>query len=367
MKIGIVGCGNISDIYLKNLTTVFENTTVYAVCDLDAAKATAQAQKYQIEKVLPLDEMLADPEIDIVLNITTPKTHYNICKKALIAGKHVYVEKPLSISYCEGKELLSIAKEKGLYIGGAPDTFLGAGLQTAIKLIKEGAIGKPVGGAAYMLCPGHESWHPSPEFYYDIGGGPLFDMGPYYITALVRLLGPVKSVYAVGTKALEERTITSKPKFGQKIPVKVDTHNVGILSFENGAVITLVTSFDVVSHTMPNIEIYGTAGSLKVPDPNTFGGSVQLATRQERQFTDVPLVSKYSENSRGIGISEMVLAINENRTNNASGELALHVLEIMEAFLKSSKSGAPVIIESAPSTEIALDWDAEIGKLKTKN
>ena len=218
-----------------------------------------------------------------------------------------------------------------------------------------------------MMCSGHESWHPSPEFYYDIGGGPLFDMGPYYITALVRLLGPVKSVYAVGTKAFAERTITSKPKFGQKIPVKVDTHNVGILSFENGAVVTLVTSFDVVVHTMPNIQIYGTEGSVKVPDPNTFGGSVQLATRQERQFTDVPLVSKYSENSRGIGISEMVLAINENRTNNASGELALHVLEIMEAFLKSSKSGASVFIESVPSPEIALDWNVEIGKLKTRN
>ena len=367
MKLGIIGCGNISDIYLKNLTTVFKNVTVQAVCDIDTAKATAQAQKYHIEGVLTLEEMLADPEIDIVLNITTPQTHYDICKKVLLAGKHVYVEKPLSLSYCEGNELLSIAKEKGLYIGGAPDTFLGAGLQTAIKLIKEGAIGKPVGGAAYMLCPGHESWHPSPEFYYDIGGGPLFDMGPYYITALVRLLGPVKSVYAVGTKAFAERTITSTPKFGQKIPVKVDTHNVGILSFENGAVITLVTSFDVVAHTMPNIELYGTDGSMKVPDPNMFGGSVQLATRKEQQFTDVPLISRYSENSRGIGISEMILAINENRTNNASGELALHVLEIMEAFLKSAESGAPVFIESVPSPEIALDWNVEIGELKTRN
>lgn len=367
MKIGIVGCGNISNIYLKNLTSVFKNTKVEAVCDIDAVKANAQAQNYHIEKVLTLEEMLSDPEIDIVLNITTPKSHYDICKKALIAGKHVYVEKPLSVSYCEGKELLSIAKERGLYIGGAPDTFLGAGLQTAINLIKDGAIGKPVGGAAYMMCPGHESWHPSPEFYYDIGGGPLFDMGPYYITALVRLLGPVKSVYAVGTKAFAARTITSKPKFGQKIPVKVDTHNVGILSFENGAVVTLVTSFDVIAHTMPNIEIYGTQGSLKVPDPNMFGGSVKLATREERQFTDVPLISKYSENSRGIGISEMILAINEKRTNNASGELALHVLEIMEAFLKSSESGEHVFIESVPSPEIALDWNVEIGELKTKN
>ena len=366
MKIGIVGCGNISDIYLKNLTTVFENTTVYAVCDLDTAKAETQAKKYNIAKVLALDEMLADPDVEIILNITTPKTHYEICKKALLAGKHVYVEKPLSISYCEGKELLSLAKERGLHIGGAPDTFLGAGIQTAIDLIESGAIGKPVGGAAYMLCPGHESWHPSPEFYYDIGGGPLFDMGSYYITALVRLLGPVKSVYAAGTKAFQERTITSKPKFGKKIPVKVDTHNVGILSFENGAVVTLVTSFDVIAHTMPNIELYGTEGSIKVPDPNKFGGSVQLATREERQFKDVPLISKYSENSRGIGIAEMILAINENRTSNASGELALHVLEIMEAFLKSSERGAPVFIESVPSPEIKLNWNVEIGELKTK-
>jgi len=367
MKIGIVGCGNISDIYLKNLTTVFDNTTVYALCDLDAAKANLQAQKYHIANVLTLEEMLADPEVEIVLNITTPKTHYEICKKALLAGKHVYVEKPLSVSYREGKELLSIAKEKGLYIGGAPDTFLGAGLQTATNLINRGAIGKPVGGAAYMLCPGHESWHPSPEFYYDIGGGPLFDMGPYYITALVRLLGPVKSVYAVGTKAFTERTITSKAKFGQKIPVKVDTHNVGILSFENGAVVTLVTSFDVVAHTMPNIEIYGTEGSIKVPDPNTFGGAVLLATREEQQFTEIPLISQYSDNSRGIGIAEMILAINENRTNNASGELALHVLEIMEAFLKSSESGERMMIESVPSPEIAMDWNVKIGELKTKN
>lgn len=366
MKIGIVGCGNISDIYLKNLTTVFENTEVYAVCDLDAAKANAQAQKYQVQNILTLDEMLADPEVDIVLNITTPKTHYEICKKVLLAGKHVYVEKPLSVSYSEGKELLSIANEKGLYIGGAPDTFLGAGIQTAIRLLQNGAIGKPVGGAAYMLCGGHESWHPSPEFYYDIGGGPLFDMGPYYLTALVRLLGPVKSVFAVGAKAFEERTITSKPKYGQKIPVKVDTHNVGILTFNNGAVITLVTSFDVVKHSMPNIEIYGSEGSLKVPDPNGFGGSVQLATRAERQYAEVPLISKYSENSRGIGISEMILAIQEGRINNASGALALHVLEIMEAFVKSSESGERIFMESVPSAEIALDWDVEIGELKTK-
>ena len=170
MKIGIVGCGNISDIYLKNLTTVYENTTVYALCDLDAAKAAAQAQKYSVAKILTLDEMLADPEVELVLNITTPKTHYEICRKALLAGKHVYVEKPLSISYSEGKELLSISREKGLWLGGAPDTFLGGGIQTARKLIDDGWIGRPVSATAFMMNHGHEHWHPDPDFYYQKGG-----------------------------------------------------------------------------------------------------------------------------------------------------------------------------------------------------
>lgn len=367
MKIGIVGCGNISDIYLKNLTTVFENTEVYSVCDVDETKANAQAQKYNVAKVQTFEQMLTDPKIDIILNITTPKNHFEICKKALLAGKHVYVEKPLCVSYDEGKQLLSVAKEKGLYIGSAPDTFLGAGIQTAINLIKTGAIGKPVGGAAYMMCSGHESWHPSPEFYYDIGGGPLFDMGPYYITALVRMLGPVKSVYAVGTRAFDERTITSEQKYGQKIPVRVDTHNVGILSFENGAVVTLVTSFDVIKHSMPKIEIYGSDGSINVPDPNKFGGPVTIATREQKQFTEVSLISEYSDNYRGIGISEMITAIEEGRMNNASGSLALHVVEIMEAFVKSSENSAQVLIESDPLPEVALDWNVKVGKLKTKN
>lgn len=366
MRIGIVGCGNISGIYLKNLSTLFKNTEVYACCDLDMDKAKAQAEKYGIKNVLTIDEIMSCPNIDIILNITPPGGHFQICKRALLSGKHVYVEKPLSLTYKEGKELVSLAEEKGLYIGCAPDTFMGAGIQTSIELIKSGAIGTPVGGAAYMMCPGHESWHPSPEFYYDFGGGPLFDMGPYYITALVRLLGKVKSVYAVGKRAFEERTITSEPKYGKKIPVKVDTHNTGIITFENGAVITLVTSFDVVNHNMPDIEIYGTEGSISVPDPNTFGGPVLLSTRSERKFKQVPLISPYSENSRGMGISDMALAIKEGRMNNASGKLALHVLEIMEAFTVSSENNISVDIQSTPSDEIALDWSASVGELKTK-
>ena len=365
MNIGVIGCGNISDIYLNNLSKIFVNTKVYACCDLESEKAKAASEKYSIKKIMTLNEMLAEPAIDIILNITTPKTHYSICKEVLLAGKHVYVEKPLALTYEEGKELVSIANRKGLYIGCAPDTFMGAGLQTCIDLINRGAIGKPIAGAAYMMCSGHESWHPNPEFYYDIGGGPLFDMGPYYITALVRMLGRVKSVFATGRKAFEERTITSKAKFGQKIPVNVNTHNTGIIYFENGAVVTLVTSFDVITHSMPPIEIYGTEGSIKVPDPNTFGGPVMLATRKDRKYTEMPLISNYYENSRGIGLSETILAIEENRINNASGKLALHVLEIMEAFIKSSEQGMIIQLESTPSNTVSLDWNVKHGELKT--
>ncbi|MBO5270575.1 MAG: Gfo/Idh/MocA family oxidoreductase, partial [Clostridia bacterium] len=248
----------------------------------------------------------------------------------------------------------------------APDTFLGAGIQTCMRLISEGAIGRPVAGSAFMMCHGHESWHPAPEFYYDVGGGPLFDMGPYYITALVRLLGPAESVVAYGGRAYEERTITSEPKKGTKIPVRVDTHNAGVIRFRNGATVTLVTSFDVWKHSMPKIEIYGTEGTLSVPDPNTFGGPVRLSTVENKDFTEIPVDGPYFENSRGLGLSETVLACAEGRMNNASGRLALHVLEIMEAFVRSGESGARIVLESTPSDPVAMDWSTPKGTLKTK-
>lgn len=217
-----------------------------------------------------------------------------------------------------------------------------------------------------MMSHGPESWHPNPEFFYDLGGGPLFDMGPYYITALVRLLGRGDSVFAYGTKAFEERTAGHKDKSGQKIPVKVDTHHAGLIHFENGIVATLVTSFDVWKHNMPHIEIYGTEGTLSVPDPNLFSGIVRLYTTQSRTFTDIPLLTPYTENSRGIGLSEIILAINENRNNNASGALALHVLEIMEGFVRSAKEGQMIRLESSPSKSIAMDWTINTGELRTK-
>lgn len=335
VNIGVVGCGNISGIYFKNLTTVFLNTNVYACADLDEARAKEAAEKFGIVHIMTLEEMLACPEIQIILNLTTPQSHYSICKKALEAGKNVYTEKPLSLHYDEGKELVRLAREKGLLLGCAPDTFLGAGIQTCRKLIDSGFIGDLVGAAAFMLCPGHESWHPDPEFYYEKGGGPMFDMGPYYLTALVNLMGGAAEVCGMGSITFPKRTITSEKKFGKKVTVETDTHISGIIRFENDAIGTITTSFDVMKTSLPRIELYGTRGTLLVPDPNTFGGPVQIATKDGSGFREVPLTHNYPENSRGLGVSDMAKCILSGEKNKASGDLALHVLEMMEFFTAS--------------------------------
>ena len=332
-NVAIVGCGNISSIYFNNLTKVFKNIHVAACCDLDAEKTKLATETYGIQKVMTLEEILNSAEIDVILNITTPKTHYDICKRALLAGKHVYVEKPLSLKFEQGSELVELARQKGLYLGCAPDTFLGAGIQTCIKLIDDGFIGKPIAATAFMTCHGHESWHPDPEFYYEVGGGPMFDMGPYYLTALISLLGPAETVCGMTKISFENRTITSEKKYGQNIKVEVPTHVAGTIKFKNGCIATMITSFDIWQSTLPRIEIYGSAGTLVVPDPNTFGGPVLLKGKE------IPLTHIYEENSRGLGLSDMVYSIENDIPNRANGELACHVLEIMSAFHESSDTG----------------------------
>ncbi len=338
-KIGIIGCGAISSIYLENLTGVFANTEVKAVCDLDKTRAEKAAAKYGVRNTYTLEEMLADDEIDIILNLTTPKTHYSICKKVLEAGKHVCVEKPLCVEFEEGVELVKLADEKDLLIGAAPDTFLGAGIQTCIGLIKAGKIGIPSSASAYMMCHGHESWHPDPEFYYEKGGGPMFDMGPYYLTALVNMLGPVKDVAGMTGMAFSERTITSKKKYGKRVNVEIPTHVNGIMKFKNGVIGNIITSFDVWGNNMPRIEVHGTEGSLSVPDPNCFGGPVFLKTKEMKDWEEIPITMPYAENSRGIGVSDMVDAISEGRINKANGKTALHVLELMHGFHWAAEAG----------------------------
>lgn len=337
IKIGIIGCGNISDIYLQNLTSMFVNTEVWAICDLMEERVIAAKEKYNIPNIFTFDEILNCKDIQIIINLSTPKGHFEICKKVLEAGKHVYVEKPLSLKLEEGIELKELAKKNNLLLGCAPDTFLGAGLQTCIKAIDDGLIGEVIGATAFMVCHGHESWHPDPEFYYDIGGGPMFDMGPYYLTALVSMIGPAKTVAGMNSIPFKQRTITSQKKFGKVIDVIVPTHVTGTIEFKNGAIATMITSFDVWGSTLPRIEIYGTRGTLIVPDPNTFGGDVQIKTYFQNEFKELPLTHIYSENSRGLGVADMADAISNNRINIASGDLACHVLEIMHAFHDSAR------------------------------
>jgi predicted dehydrogenase len=341
LRAGIIGVGNISGIYLKNLTSVFSNRVELLGCaDVLPDRAAAAAREYGLPKTYATPEdLLADPDIDIVVNLTIPNAHYSVCKAAIEAGKHVYVEKPLSIELNEGRELVELAAKKGVRVGGAPDTFLGAGIQTCRKLIDEGQIGRPVAATAFMTGHGHESWHPAPEFYYKKGGGPMFDMGPYYLTALVNLMGPVEKVTGATRITFPERTITSEPLNGTVITVDVPTHVAGVMEFANGAVATIITSFDIWAANLPRIEIYGSEGSISVPDPNTFGGPVQIKRAGDAEWQDVPLAFEYAENSRGLGVAELADAVAADRVHRASGELTGHVLEIMHGFHIAADEG----------------------------
>jgi predicted dehydrogenase len=282
-----------------------------------------------------------------VANLTIPKVHYEINLAALQSGKSVHCEKPLAVKPQEGRHLLEVARARGLRIGCAPDTFLGAGLQTCRKLIDDGWIGEPVAATAFMTCHGHESWHPDPEFYYKVGGGPMFDMGPYYLTALVNLMGPIQRITGSARVTFPERTITSQPKFGTKITVDTPTHVAGVMDFVNGAVGTIIMTFDVWAAQLPRIEIYGTAGSLSVPDPNGFGGPVLIKRAGASDWSEVPLSHGYAKQNRGIGIADMAYALRSGRPHRASGDLAYHVLDAMQAFLDASQAGKHITLTSA--------------------
>lgn len=345
-KVGIIGCGNISGIYLKNSQETFEILEVAACADLIPERAQDQAETHGVACACSVDELLADPEIEIVINLTTPQAHFPVAMQVIEAGKSVHNEKPLALTRAEGQELLAAAERKGVRVGCAPDTFLGGGHQTCRKLIDDGWIGEPIAATAFMLCHGHESWHPSPVFYYKIGGGPMLDMGPYYLTALVNLMGPVRRVSGEAEITFPERTITSEPLHGTRIDVETPTHIASTLQFESGAVGTLIMSFDVWAHQLPRIEIYGTEGTLAVPDPNGFSGPVMIRRAGDSAWREVPLTHGYAENSRGIGVADIAYALRSGRPHRASGELAYHVLDVMLATLDSPKEGRHISLES---------------------
>jgi predicted dehydrogenase len=346
VKVGIVGCGNISDIYFE-AGAKFDILDIVACADLVPERARAKAEKHDVPRVCSTEELLADPEVEIVINLTIPQAHAEVGLAAVEAGKSVYSEKPLTIRREDGALLLQIAKDKGVRVGCAPDTFLGGGLQTCRQIIDEGRIGRPIAATAFMMNHGHEHWHPAPEFYYRVGGGPMFDMGPYYLTALVSLLGPVRRVTGSTQTSFPQRTITSEPKHGQTVRVEVDTHVAGLLDFACGAVGTIITSFDVWAHELPFIEIYGTEGTLRLPDPNTFGGMVRLHRGREQGWEEISLAHAYTENSRGLGVADMAYALRSGRPHRANGEMAHHVLDIMHAIHEASEKGRHITLESS--------------------
>jgi predicted dehydrogenase len=352
LRYGIVGCGNISPIYLK-ASSKFDALQAVACADLDMDRARARAEEYGV-RALSVDDLINDLEVDVVVNLTNPGAHYEVARRALEAGKHAYNEKPVSVRLDEGKALLALARQKGLRLGSAPDTFLGAGLQTSRKVIDDGLIGEPVAATAFMMSHGPEGWHPDPHFFFQPGAGPMFDMGPYYLTALVNLLGPIQRVSGSARASFRERIVGSGPKEGQRIPVNTPTHVAGLLEFAAGPIATIVTSFDVWSANVPRIEVYGSEGTLVVPDPNTFGGKVLVRTRSEKEFSEVPFQHPYDENSRGLGVADMAHAIAGDRQHRANGDLAVHVLETMHSILRASEERRHIDLETSCERPAAL-------------
>lgn len=349
LKIGVVGCGNISLAYMRN-APLFRGVEITACADLDIEAAGRRAEAFGL-RATDVDSLIDDEDIDLVLNLTIPAAHFDVSMRALSAGKHVFTEKPLGVTADEGRKLVDAAASRGLAIGSAPDTFLGAAGRHARRLMEAGAIGKPVTGTAFMMGRGMEHWHPDPSFYYQPGAGPVMDMGPYYLTMMVNLMGPVRRVQAVATSGQEERLITADgPKKGTSFKVGTPTSLLSLLEFACGATVTFGASWDVFRHSNHPIELHGTEGSLRLPDPDNFGGVVALSRHgapwEETDTADAlfgavnwPIALPDRANYRMLGLADLARSIVEGRAPRASGTLALHVLEVMEAILRAGETG----------------------------
>ena len=344
LGVGIVGVGNISGQYLSNLPKL-PNLKLIGIADLDHARAEKVAAEQGV-KAFPGDSIFTDPDVDVILNLTLPQSHAEVNLKALNNGKHVYLEKPFALSMDEAHLVTKLAEDKGLRIGCAPDTFLGTGIQTSKYLLENGAIGTPFAASAFWSAPGHERWHPNPQFYYLNGAGPLFDMGPYYLTALVFLLGPITSVIGNTTRSNRARKVHTGDLAGTPISVEVDTHISAILTHESGAQSTIMVSFEAWGSQLPTIEVYGTEGTLTAPDPNQFSEKTFIYTEKESEWKSVEPLAGYIDAGRGFGLAEMARAIEENREHRASGSLGEHVLEVMESILTSGHSDRRIAIST---------------------
>ena len=350
LRIGVVGCGNISMAYMRN-APLFRGIEISDCADINPDAAARRAAQFNL-RALDVNRLMSDPDIDLVLNLTVPAAHYGISMQALSAGKHVFTEKPLAVTAEAGRKLVDMAASRGLALGSAPDTFLGAAGRQARRMIEAGAIGAPVTGTAFMFGRGMEHWHPDPEFYYQPGAGPVMDMGPYYLTMMVNLMGPVRRVQAVATSGQPERLITADgPKQGTRFKVGTPTSVLSLLEFACGGTVTFGASWDVFRHSNHPIELHGTKGSLRLPDPDTFGGVVALSDQggawEETDTSTLPfgavnwpVDAPDRANYRMLGLADLARGLIEGRPARASGGLALHVLEVMEAILRAGETGA---------------------------
>lgn len=348
LGVGIVGCGNISTAYLT-LAPLFKAIEVRAMADIDPTAAQSKAQSFGID-ARTVDDLLASDDISIIVNLTVPAAHYEVTRGILQAGKHAYSEKPLVLSLDEAKDLRDLAETSGLRVGCAPDTFLGGAHQRVRQAIDARAIGRVIGGTCHIMGHGHENWHPNPDFFYQVGGGPILDMGPYYITNLVQLIGPVRSVTGMSSAPSSTRTIGCGPRQGERIPVETPTTLHAMLEFQNGAIVTLGASWDVWAHRHKEIELYGSAGSIYVPDPNFFGGTVTIVDPEQNttdlDFSDHVFGKSNATDTRGVvranyrcaGLAEMATAIQQGRVHRCSLELAVHVVVVMTSILKSGQT-----------------------------
>jgi len=350
--VGFIGTGNIFSAYVKGCRT-FDVLDLVACADIDVSRALVQAEAQGIPKGCSVVELLEDPSIDIVINLTVPKVHAEVSLAAIRAGKHVYSEKPLAVTRDEGRRVLEAAEKAGVRLGCAPDTFLGGGHQTCRKLIDEGVIGVPVAAVAFMCSHGPESWHPNPDIFYQVGAGPMLDMGVYLITALVNLLGPARRVTGSARRSSATRVATSEERWGHEFNVEVPTHVAAVIDFAAGTVATVLASFDMWAHNLPSIEVYGSEGSVSVPSPNYFGGEVATRLGRAKEWQKQPLTHR-EDVGRGMGAADLAFGLAYERAHRASGELAYHVLDIMSAIEEASASGEHVELASSCDRPEAL-------------
>ncbi|ROQ07012.1 putative dehydrogenase [Curtobacterium sp. PhB172] len=354
--VGVIGAGVISDQYLSNLT-VFPDVEVRFIADIDLPRAAAQAEKWGVAGSGTVEELLADDDIEIVVNLTIPAAHVEVALQVLAAGKHVWGEKPYALDRESATELRDAARAAGKTVSVAPDTFLGAGLQTALRTIRDGRIGKPLNGLTLFQSPGPESWHPSPEFLFAYGAGPLFDIGPYYITTLVQTFGPVKKVTATASKSRATRTIGSGPKAGTEFSVDVPTNHSALIEFEDGGSAQSVFSFESDRGRTGVVEIAGETGTVVFPDPNNFDGDTELYALGAEEPETIPAVG--STYSRGTGVVDLARSLRAGDENRVPGALAFHVLDVMVSIAEAAERGEAVLVEStvSPSQTLPEGWD----------